>query len=159
MTSHLITAPHLSYSMYLISPNCFHSQAPFTITFTPGKAVELVFVQEYLEIYSYTFNISLPVICVDFIGFIVECTGNLSVVSSSFSFTNFELFRNSLAFSTSSIFSFSHHQVALEFADQYVEFNFQTIQYFAEIVVLDSYAVDECHHQMNFDKSCTLLKP
>ncbi|KAL0244276.1 hypothetical protein GEMRC1_008361 [Eukaryota sp. GEM-RC1] len=91
---HLITASHLSYSMYLISPNCFHTQAPFTITFTPTKAVELVFVRDFIEIFSYSLNISLPVFCVDVIGFIVECSNNLSILSSSFNYTGFEFIFN-----------------------------------------------------------------
>ncbi|KAL0244105.1 hypothetical protein GEMRC1_008193 [Eukaryota sp. GEM-RC1] len=158
-SSHLLTAFYLSYSMYLISPNCFHSQAPFTITFTPGKAVELIFVQDFIEIYSFSLNISLPVLCVDVIGFVVECTGNLTILYSSFNFTTVQLFWNNLEFSSCSNFSFSYHYLEVEFAGQLFEANFQIIQCFAEFLIVDTCDLNDCSHQLMFDKSCTLLKP
>ncbi|KAL0244732.1 hypothetical protein GEMRC1_008814 [Eukaryota sp. GEM-RC1] len=148
MTSHLLTASHLSYSIHLISPNCFHSQAPFTITFTPGKAVELVFVQDYLESYSYALNLTIPVLCMDFIGFVVECEGNLTILTSTFNWTSFELFSDSLVFSSASTFSFDYHYLELQFVNQFVQSNFTIIQKFTHILTVETVELLECDNQM-----------
>ncbi|KAL0244319.1 hypothetical protein GEMRC1_008403 [Eukaryota sp. GEM-RC1] len=159
-SSHLITASHLSYSIHLISPNCFHSQAPFTITFTPGKAFQLIFVQDYLEIDPSSLNLTIPILCVDSIGFVVECLGNLSVHCSTFNWTHFELFSDSVVFSSTNTFKLGYHHIELEFqSNQLVQSNFTIAQTFAQFLIVDNIEVLACTSQNFFDRSCTLLRP
>ncbi|KAL0245015.1 hypothetical protein GEMRC1_009095 [Eukaryota sp. GEM-RC1] len=158
-SSHLISSSHLSFSLYLFSPNCFHSQVPLSIVFTPGKAVELVLVQNELEINSCSLNISIPIICVDPIGFIVECSGNVTIVASTFNFTSYELLSNELNFFNYFCFNFDHHRLELMFSTQLSESHLTFVQQHAQILEVNTYDVLDCSHQMLFDKSCTVLRP
>ncbi|KAL0229052.1 hypothetical protein GEMRC1_013672 [Eukaryota sp. GEM-RC1] len=157
-SSHLISATHLSYSTYLTSSKCLHSIVRFFVTFTPGNAVELLFVQNVVEIDSHFQTISIPISCTDSIGFIVDCIGNVTVLESSFDWSYFELIAGSLTFTCSSGFNFAHHYLKVEFLEHYFESSFKIVQMFSEILIIDHELVP-CPHQMMFDKSCTLLKP
>ncbi|KAL0244594.1 hypothetical protein GEMRC1_008676 [Eukaryota sp. GEM-RC1] len=158
-SNHLINTPHITYFLHLASLNCFHATVPVTITFTPGEAVQLIVVQNYLEIDSCSLNISIPIICVDPIGFIVKCFGNLTIMSATFNFTRFQLFTNELQFLSHQCFNIDYNRFEFEFSRQMSEANLTFIQKFAEILKVDTYDVLECSHQMLFEKSCTVLKP
>ncbi|KAL0244747.1 hypothetical protein GEMRC1_008829 [Eukaryota sp. GEM-RC1] len=158
-SNQLINTPHITYFLHLASLNCFQATVPVTITFTPGEAVQLIVVQNYLEIDSCSLNISIPIICVDPIGFIVKCFGNLTIMSSTFNFTRFQLFTNELQFLSHQCFIFDYSRFEYEFSGQMFEANLTFIQKFAEILKVDTYDVLECSHQMLFEKSCTVLKP
>ncbi|KAL0242404.1 hypothetical protein GEMRC1_004967 [Eukaryota sp. GEM-RC1] len=146
-SSRLISAPQLSYSLYLSSPRCFHSKVPYTVTFTRSEPFELVF----NEFYTYTdtggFNFSIPVLCMDFVGFIVDCSGNVTILNSQFDIL-FELRPN-----------FQHHNLKLEFLGKFVETNFTFVQQFTEFLNINTFDDIECTHQLLFDKCCTLLRP
>ncbi|KAL0244386.1 hypothetical protein GEMRC1_008470 [Eukaryota sp. GEM-RC1] len=157
-SSNYIAASQLSFTLFLVSSNCVQSMVPFTITFTPSNPVKLIFVGNYIEIDGSYLNISIPIFCVDSIGFIVECTGNLSVLNSSFNYTSFELSASSLSFSTLSSFSYSNHYVELEFNEQYFKTNISVVQKFAEILVVESSFIFDYSEDMLFDKSCTVLR-
>ncbi|KAL0245220.1 hypothetical protein GEMRC1_009299 [Eukaryota sp. GEM-RC1] len=157
-SSNYVSASQLSYSLFLVSSNCVQSMVPFTITFTPSNPVKLIFVENYIEIDWSSLNISIPIFCVDSIGFIVECTGNLSVLNSSFNYTSFELSASSLSFSILSSFSYSNHYVELEFNEQYFKTNISVVQKFAEILVVESSFIFDYSEDMLFDKSCTVLR-
>ncbi|KAL0245942.1 hypothetical protein GEMRC1_007158 [Eukaryota sp. GEM-RC1] len=157
--SHLISESHLSYSLFLVSPNCFHAQAPVTITLTPSTAVELIFVENYLKIDANSLNLVIPVLCIDCIGFSVDSLGNLTVHNSTVIWTSFELFSNDLIFFSISTFTFGHYFLELEFLGQTVQTSITIAQKFAYVLNISTFEVFDCSNQMLFDKACTLIKP
>ncbi|KAL0249575.1 hypothetical protein GEMRC1_004805 [Eukaryota sp. GEM-RC1] len=156
-SSQIVYASHLSYSLFILSPNCFHSKVPFIVTFTPGQPIKLAFTHEYHEIDSNSDVVSIPVLCVDTIGFIVNCSGNVTVLDSSFEWKYFKMESESLVFTLTG-FNFTYHHLELQFRGQFVNSTIAFVQKCTKMLMCETFDVIPCNHQMLYDKSCSLLK-
>ncbi|KAL0244762.1 hypothetical protein GEMRC1_008844 [Eukaryota sp. GEM-RC1] len=95
---------YLRYNGFLISSNCYYSYVPFTLSFTPSNATQIDLISNIVEFDRKSDRISIPVICLDAIGFVVDCVGDFSIVSSTFSFSDAELTPSYLTFCPSQVF-------------------------------------------------------
>ncbi|KAL0228906.1 hypothetical protein GEMRC1_013526 [Eukaryota sp. GEM-RC1] len=81
----------LTFPTELYSHHCYHSTVNYPTVLTASSATSVVFVAQEVELNHQHLNIYIPIICVDPLNFIVDCSGMFSVKSSTFEFLTFNL--------------------------------------------------------------------
>ncbi|KAL0245299.1 hypothetical protein GEMRC1_009378 [Eukaryota sp. GEM-RC1] len=147
----------VQFSTGFFSRNCFFSFAPFPISFSASDATSLIFSETIVEVNSNYFNLSIPILCVDNIGFVVDCNGSISLLSSTFLFNSVTFHSDDVTFFFNELPQLQEHRVDYEFNSRILNWNGTIIQNFAEFLIVDQLKVSDCGHQYYGDPSCTLL--
>ncbi|KAL0231669.1 hypothetical protein GEMRC1_011073 [Eukaryota sp. GEM-RC1] len=147
---------YLSYSGFLVSPNCYYSNVPYAVYLSPSEATQIVLVSNVVEFDRKFDRLLIPVICVDSIGFIVDCLGNFSIVSSTFAFSGVELFSSHVIFFSHNGFPLHCHTVELLFCDSYFNFNLTIVQTYETFLTAELVKTQSCEFTF-FEKSCSLI--
>ncbi|KAL0245096.1 hypothetical protein GEMRC1_009176 [Eukaryota sp. GEM-RC1] len=147
----------VQFSTGFVSPNCFYSFTPFLVTLSASDPTSLVFSQTIVEVNSNYLNISIPIKCVDNIGFCVDCNGSISIISSTFQFNYVVFLSNNVIFFFNELPQLQEHRVDYEFNSRLLNWNGTIVQNFAEFLNVDQLNVSYCGHQYYGDQSCTLL--
>ncbi|KAL0245367.1 hypothetical protein GEMRC1_009446 [Eukaryota sp. GEM-RC1] len=147
----------VQFSTGFSSPNCFYSFTPFLVTLSASDPTSLVFSQTIVEVNSNYLSISIPMVCVDNVGFFVDCNGSIDIIASTFKFNSVVFFSDNVIFFFNELPQLQEHRVDYEFNSRLLNWNGTLVQNCAEYLTVDQLNVSYCGHQYYGDQSCTLL--
>ncbi|KAL0246917.1 hypothetical protein GEMRC1_008123 [Eukaryota sp. GEM-RC1] len=148
----------LIFPIELYSIHCYQSTVDHSLLFSSSAATTVHFLTTEIQFNTMYLNFSVPVMCSDFLNFIVDCTGEFTVVMSTFEFSDFYFLNDSLVFSVSNMINLGNHYFSVTHDLGQFHWNGTIFQYFNEVFEMSDFSTDECTNQFTFDNSCTLLK-
>ncbi|KAL0244407.1 hypothetical protein GEMRC1_008491 [Eukaryota sp. GEM-RC1] len=147
----------LTFPTELYSHNCYYSTVSYPTVLTASSASFVIFEAEVVELNPQHLNISIAIICVDPLNFIVDCDGMLSVASSTFEFSRFQFFNNSLIFTFSNMINLGKHSFWISYNQSQFQWNGTIVQSFSQIFEISDFNINSCDHQFTLDNACTIL--
>ncbi|KAL0244763.1 hypothetical protein GEMRC1_008845 [Eukaryota sp. GEM-RC1] len=147
----------LTFPTELYSHHCYYSTVSYPTVFAASSASFVIFEAEVVELNPQNLNISIPIICVDPLNFIVHCDGMLSVMSSTFEFSDFQFFNNSLIFTFSNMIILGNHSFWISYNQSQFQWNGTIVQNFNQIFEISDFNTNSCDHQFTLDNACTIL--
>ncbi|KAL0228753.1 hypothetical protein GEMRC1_013373 [Eukaryota sp. GEM-RC1] len=147
----------LTFSTELYSSSCYYSTVSYPTVLTASSASFVIFLTDVVELNPHNLTISIPIICVDYLNFIVDCDGTFALLKSTFKFFDFEYSNSSLVFVFLGMIDLGRHSVSITFDESSFHWNGTIVQNIHEIFKVSDFRTNVCDHHFTLDHSCTLL--